>query len=204
MAVDPSGMTSFPLEVLLTLSAQGSKQSNVYTGYPEAESYNQALASARTWFYLITIPATRNYSKDSPTYFDGTVDGDMWQIYGQLKDYQLERGRGKATLRPSSTYEPKAPTIDLSPDKWKKRHETKGHEAVIEVKFRYKDDECNNLEPSYRPALKPEGEKEMTPENFPLPKPEPKPEPTPWWEYLHDFPIIPRIPEWLIPGRRTF
>ena len=170
IAVDPFGTTSFPLQVLLTLSARGSRNRRVYTGYPEAGSYNQALSSARMWFNLITIPATRDYPQASPSYFDGSVGGSMWQIYGQLKDYQLERGRGQGTLRPSSSSEPHVPTIDLTSDFWRQTHNTPGHEQVEEVKFRYRDDEdCNNLEPSYQPVVKPEDEKEMTPDNFPLP-----------------------------------
>ena len=44
--VDPSGTTSFPLQVLLQLSQRGSENRQVYTGYPPAENYNDALIRA--------------------------------------------------------------------------------------------------------------------------------------------------------------
>ncbi|WP_035798204.1 hypothetical protein [Crocosphaera chwakensis] len=73
----------------------------------------------------------------------------------------------------------------MSTDQWKKRHDTPNHEKVREVKFRYKGDHnCNNLQPSYRPALRPNNEKELTPNNLPLPVPNPQP----------TSPQIPRIP----------
>jgi RHS repeat-associated protein len=191
--IDPSGKTSFALQVLLTISSKVKDKPTVYIGYPEADSYSQALSWATMWFYLITIPDTRNYGSNSNNYFDGTVKGDKWTVFGQLADYFLERGKGQGTLRPSSSSPPHVPTIDLTTDYWNKTHDTPGHEKVKEVKFRYKDDkDCNNLEPSYRPQLQPNPpQEEMTPTNFP----EEKPKSEPQWQ----FPIIP-IPSIPIPN----
>ncbi len=128
----------------------------------------------------------------------------MWSTYGQLKDNDLERGRG--TLRPSSSSEPHVPTIDLKVDYWNKTHNTPGHEAVKEVKFRYRDDDNNsNLQPCQRPALRPAQEPKFAPENFPnlirparpAPAPAPAPSPSPF-----QFPIIPplRLPNFRWPS----
>ncbi|MEG3838505.1 RHS repeat-associated core domain-containing protein, partial [Microcoleus sp. Z1_C3] len=196
--IDPSGTTSFGLQVLLELSQRGSTNRQVYTGFPPAESYDQALIRATNWFYLITIPETRRNGA-GPAAFDGTVGGAMWSIYGQLRDNDLERGRGQGTLRPSSSSEPHVPTIDLTADFWRLTHNTPGHEVVREIKFRYRDDDNNsNLQPCQRPALRPAQEPQFAPENFPNPIRPARPAPAPAPALApapapFQFPIIPEL-----------
>ncbi|MGK7874026.1 MAG: RHS repeat-associated core domain-containing protein [Xenococcaceae cyanobacterium] len=196
-SVDPSGMTSVELIVLLNTAQPRSPGSSIYR-YPASPNYETAFISATTWFYLITEPGARQSRNLTST--GGTVP---WLLLGPLKG-----PGGRGILRPVGTSGPD-PTIELQRERRSgvlTRHETPGHENATEVKFEYLDDKSYTSCPAI-PALIPSPEPTLEdapasplPTPTPAPAPPPTPAPTPWWENIPRIPIPLKIPN---PWRRA-
>jgi RHS repeat-associated protein len=180
--VDPYGLTSQNLRVLLALSKSPKDSKLVYTGYPESPDYSTALIQATNWFYLITIPDSRDQPPINPQ-----TSKLAWVLRGKLRADDPVNTGGKANLRPLSTSLPQMPTIDLKEDDRRKSHQTPGHELVQEVKFRFigKDtpSKCPVPKPAQEPKLREVIKNIPSTAPYQPPLPEPSPEPA-WWQKL--------------------
>ena len=225
-AIDPFGLASTNLTKLLTVACAGSS-GNTCDKYPPAQHYSQALATARIWFYAITTSSVgavnikrRAIPRPSPS------THPRWVLVLPLKDdtpsYHFGY-RGKATLRPGGD-SGGFPTIDLTPDDKKERHETPGYQNIKEIKFLYKDKEnkdpkppCPHIIPNkndkeaidriinhniHHPQKRPGGEPVPAPVRKLNPRRTPDSKQSPWWPILPTIPRIP-IPEFLNPWRQT-
>lgn len=170
---DPFGTTSIELTALLNQASPRSldPKETIYR-YPQSPNYSTALASATTWFYLITEPTERKLGKTNKP-------GNIlpWLLNGSLKGTA-----GKGNLRPIGASGPE-PTIDLFPDE-RGKHNTPGHEYAKEIKFEYGD--SSSYDPNLcvaPPPLVPSQEPKFVNNS---PSPSQNPNPSPGWQ-------IPRI-----------
>lgn len=179
--VDSFGRTSIELTALLNQAIPRSldPKETIYR-YPPSPDYSTALASATTWFYLITEPITRKLGKTNKP-------GNIlpWLLNGSLKGTA-----GKGNLRPIGASGPE-PTIDLFPDE-RGKHNTPGHEYAKEIKFEYGDPSSYNpnlcLAP---PPLVPSQEPKAV--NKSSPSPIPNSSPFPDWR-IPPIPLPEKIP----------
>jgi RHS repeat-associated protein len=149
-ATDPSGLYSRNLQVLLALANDGRRRTT-YQGYPKSPDYRTALITATNWFYLITVPNSRQQSN-----VQASPIGLYWGLSARLRNTSSTAHGGRANLRPFGA-SGDAPTIDLV-EYQKKRHNTPGHERVNEIKFLFDKGNrqrtpCPPLLPGIEPTL---------------------------------------------------
>jgi RHS repeat-associated protein len=149
---DPSGMVS---EAALALVMRSTRRGTIATYSETFQNYKLALASATSWFYMIS---SREGRKEFKTMYL------PWLLVGPVKDDFGKVALKPFGLKPRGREEPGklSPTIEFQRDKRATNLYPQGALGVSEVKFLYKDkskddgyEPCPDIEPLYEPILHP-------------------------------------------------